>query len=50
MFQDLYERAPEWGWKDEEKMKEFNEKKQHILIVHNESGVKIGIVSFRRDL
>ena len=45
-MQELYEAAPEWGWKDDEKNKEIESEHQHlILIKHQEKPV--GFAAFR---
>lgn len=45
-MQELYEQAPEWGWYDDEKMKEIKSAKQHTLFVHHE-GQRRGICCLR---
>ena len=46
-FKELYEAAPEWGWHDDEKMKELKNEKQHILLIKDQDDLKCGFVSLR---
>merc|ERR1711923_345255 len=45
-MQELYEAAPEWGWKDDEKNKEIESEHQHLISIKHEEK-SVGFAAFR---
>ena len=45
-MQELYEAAPEWGWKDDEKNKEIESEHQHLILIKHEEQF-VGFAAFR---
>ena len=45
-MQELYEAAPEWGWKDDEKNKEIESEHQHLILIKHEEK-PVGFAAFR---
>ena len=45
-MKELYEAAPEWGWKDDEKSKEIGSELQHLILVKN-GAENVGFAAFR---
>ena len=45
-MRELYEAAPEWGWKDDEKEKEIYAEQQHLIAVLHDQQM-FGFAAFR---
>ena len=45
-MRDLYEAAPEWGWKDDEKEKEIASEHQHLIVIFKDEKM-VGFAAFR---
>ena len=45
-MKELYEAAPEWGWKDGEKSKEISSELQHLILIKNGTE-NVGFAAFR---